>query len=536
MTLSCSQKSSLISDLDLLRLTLDGERQQNLTQIDECDFRLRSLKTELDDTMIVNKSIVEQLSTATAEITILNKYKYCVQETMPPFLKSFKNIAAESKNDITELTQLFTEAVGRFVEWKERLISMRVDETSEHNENNRQLLEQIAELRSAIEVANNLNSCLEKKIEVIEDSHRHASADWQSYKMSLEKAQEKIKEHNLYEANKLGIHIADLKSTMTKLAEDHEYEYQKVLLDCQNQKECYEAALSRLRHDSTIEIQVLSQQLVELNAIVSTKKGEIIELVNNLDSMKHQQVVEQSKQRHELESLSKSHRNVLDERERIHEELRQKYGEILLSEHEKEYQYVLAQKQITELKRQLALERNAMITKVSDIKSQLVGLRSSTIQQVDTIKQEWKSLFGKAISTKLNSIKQTYDAICNKQRHELEQQRMSDLSSSKRLAVAEKECRDAKAMVFNTVRESEMKLERAIRHLSDDHALQLEVLSNQSKLDCDMVKVQFERMSKECELQSSAIATFTNIVTEKENEINELKSRVSDLYCIMRFH
>ena len=521
MTLSCLQKSSLTSDLDLLRLTLDGERQQNLTQIDECDFRLRSLKTELDDTM--------------TEITILNKYKYCVQETMPPFLKSFKNIAAESKNDITELTQLFTEAVGRFVEWKERLISMRVDETSEHNENNRQLLEQIAELRSAIEVANNLNSCLEKKIEVIEDSHRHASADWQSYKMSLEKAQEKIKEHNLNEANKLGIHIADLKSTMTKLAEDHEYEYQKVLLDCQNQKECYEAALSRLRHDSTIEIQVLSQQLVELNAIVSTKKGEIIELVNNLESMKHQQVVEQSKQRHELESLSKSHRNVLDERERIHEELRKKYGEILLSEHEKEYQYVLAQKQITELKRQLALERSAMISKVSEIKSQLAVLRSSTIQQVGTIK-EWKSLFGKAISTKLNSIKQTYEAICNKQRYELTQQRISDLSSSKRLAVAEKECKDAKAMVFNTVRESEMKLERAIRHLSDDHALQLEVLSNQSKLDSDMVKVQLERMSKECELQSSAIATFTNIITEKENEINELKSRVSDLYCIMRFH
>jgi hypothetical protein len=350
--------------------------------------------------------------------------------------------------------------------------------------------------------------------------------------MFLEKANEEMKEHHRNEVNSLGIQIAELKSTMTKLAEDHQYEYQKILLDCQNQKECHESALSRLRHDSTIEIQVLSQQLAELNAIVLTKKGEIIDLVSNLESMKQQQVVEQSKQRHELESLSRSHRIVLDERERIHEELRQKYGEILLSEHEKEYQYVVAQKQITELKRQIAAERSAMMTKVSEIKSQLAVLRSSTIQQVGNIKQEWKSLFGRAISTKLNSIKQTYDVICNKQRHELEQQRMSDLSSSKRLAVAEKECRDAKAMVFNTIRESEMKLERAIRHLSDDHALQLEELSNQSKLNCDTIKAQLERMSKECELQSSAIATFTNIITEKEREINELKSKVR-VTCIL---
>jgi hypothetical protein len=87
-------------------------------------------------------------------------------------------------------------------------------------------------------------------------------------------------------------------------------------------------------------------------------------------------------------------------------------------------------------------------------------------------------------------------------------------------------------MVFNTVRESEMKLERAIRHLSDDHALQLEELSNQSKLDCGMIKAQLERMSNECELQSSAIATFTNIITEKEREINELKSKVR-VTCIL---
>jgi chromosome segregation ATPase len=490
------------------------------------------LKIELEDYMTANKSIVEQLLMATAEISILNEYKYCVHDTIPPFLQSFKNVAAQSKNDITELTQLFTSAVGRFVEWKERLISVRVDETLRHNENNRQLLEQIAELRSTIEVANNLNSCLEKKVEVIEDSHRHASDDWLNDKMTLEKAQEEMKEHHRNEINTLGITIAELKSTMTKLAEDHQYEYQKILLDCQNQKDCHEAELSRLRHESTIEIKVLSQQLAELNAIVLTKKGEINDLVSNLESMKQQQVVEQSKQRHELESLSKSHRSVLDERERIHEELRQKYGEILLSEHEKEYQYVVAQKQITELKRQIAAERSVMVTKVSDIKSQLAVLRSSTIQQVGNIKQEWKSLFGRAISTKLNSIKQTYDVICNKQRHELEQQRMSDLSSSKRLAVAEKECRDAKAMVFNTIRESEMKLERAIRHLSDDHALQLEELSNQSKLNCDTIKAQLERMSKECELQSSAIATFTNIITEKEREINELKSKVR-VTCIL---
>lgn len=502
----------MTSDLETLQLTLDRERRQNSIQLDECDFRQRSLKTELEDSMTENKSVVEQLMTAAAEIIMLNEYKYCVQDTIRPFIQSLKNVAAQSKRDITELTQLFTDAAGKFIEWKERLISMRVDETSKHNENNRQLLEQIAELRSAIEVANNLNSCLVKKIEDIEDLHRHASADWQSEKMFLEKTQEEMKEHHLNEANNLGIHIAGLKLTMMKLAEDHEYEYQKILMDFQNQRECHEVALTRLRHDSTIEIQVLNQ---------------------NLETMKHQQVVEQSKQRHELESLSKSHLSVLDERERIHEELRQKFGEILLSEHEKESQYVLAQKQITELKRQMALERYAMISKVSEIKSQLVGLRSSTIQHVGNIKQEWKSHCGRAISTKLNSIKQTYDAICNRQRYELEQQRMSDLSSSKRLAVAEKECKDAKAMVFNTVRESEMKLERAIRHLSEDHALQLEALSSQSKLDCDIIKAQLERMSKEYMLQSSAIVTFTNVITEKERELHEHKSKVSDLYVIM---
>ena len=70
------------------------------------------------------------------------------------------------------------------------------------------------------------------------------------------------------------------------------------------------------------------------------------------------------------------------------------------------------------------------------------------------------------------------------------------------------------------------------RHLSDDHALQLEELSNQSKRDCGTIKAQLEQMSKECELQSLAIATFTNIITEKEREINELKSKVR-VTCIL---
>ncbi len=550
-----AQKSSIVSELKAAHLILDKECQLSLSQLDQRDSRIRNLQAELVGAKTSNKAMAEQLLAATAHIALLQKYKHCVQQTLPPLLQIFKRATYQSKKDFTELKQLFTSTVGNFVEWKQRLSCAHVNETTKFIEREKVLRDKVAALRFEVEAheaslaqATNLKSCLEKKIEVTEETARSAAVARMGETLSWEKALEDTKEHHQKElarmcckfkddADILGNHIAELKTTIERQTEHHEHKWHIMVTDWQKKSECHDADLSRLKHESAVETQALTQKLAESNANISSKERDFITLVNKIDSMREHQISQETNHQHELEFLSKRHQSELEESERLYEQIRQKYDESLQSEHEMASESTVYQNQISELNGRLASERSKMIRELAKMKSQLGGLRLMANEHADNIKQEWVSLCGRVISMKLKSMKQTHEDTHQKQKQEIDQLRETKNSYDKRLAAVEKEARDAKTMLFNTIRESEVKLERAVRHLSGDHKLEVEALVNASKIECEAITAKLEQKSKECEHHLSVSAANADIIAWKDRDMDQLKKRVSDFRsCPMLSH
>ena len=74
------------------------------------------------------------------------------------------------------------------------------------------------------------------------------------------------------DADILGNHIAELKATIEKQKDHHEHKCQSMVTDWQKKSECHDADLSRLKHESALEIQALTQRLCECNANLSSKE------------------------------------------------------------------------------------------------------------------------------------------------------------------------------------------------------------------------------------------------------------------------
>jgi len=546
-----AQKSSVESELKAVQLLLDKECQLGLSQLGQSDSRIRSLQAELDGAMALNKSITEKL-------LALDKYKHCVRQTLPPLLQLLKRETFESKNDITELKQLLTSTMGKFLEWKQRLTCAHVNETTKFlerekvlherekvlHEREKVLQDRVDALRFEVEAqgasladATNLKSFLEKKIEVTEETAQSAAVARMGERLSWEKALEDMKEHHQKEfarmcckfkdeADILGNHIAELKATIEKQKYHQEHKCQIMVTDWQKKSECHDADLSRLKHESALENQALTQKLAERNANISSKELGFTILVNSIDSMRERQISQERNHQHELEFLSKRHQSELEEGKRLYEQIRQKYDVSLQSELEMATESTIYQKRIAELNGRLASERSKMISELAKTKSQLCGLRLMAIQHTDNIKQEWVSLCGRVVSMKLKSMKQTHEATRQKQKQEIDQLRAAEISLEKRLEAVEKEARDAKTMLCNTIRESERKLERAVRHLSGDHKLEIEALVNASKIECEAITAKFEQKSKECEYHLTVNAAKADIIIRNDSDMEQLKKKV----------
>ena len=545
-----AQKSSVESELKAVQLLLDKECQLGLSQLGQRDSRIRSLQGELDGAKASNKDMNEKLLAATADIALLDKYKHCVQQTLPPLLQLLKRDTYQSKNDITELKQLLTSTAGKLFEWKQRLTCAHVKEMTKFierekvlHEREKVLQDRVDALRFEVEArgaslaeATNLKSFLEKKIEVTEETARSAAVARMGERLSWEKALEDMKEHHQKEfarmcckfkdeADILGNHIAELKATIEKQKDHHEHKCQIMVTDWQKKSECHNADLSRLKHDSALENQALTQKLAECNDNISSKELGLTILVNNIDSMRERQIIQERNHLHELELLSKRHQSELKEGKRLYEQIRQKYDVSLQFELEMATESTIYQKRIAELNGRLASERSKMISELANTQSQLCGLRLMAIQHTDDIKQEWMSLCGRVILMKLKSMKQTLEATRQNRKQEIDQLRATEISLEKRLAAVEKEAQDAKTMLFNTIRESE----RAVRHLLGDHKLEVEALVNASKIECEAITAKFEQKSKECEYHLSVNAAKADIIIRKDCDMEQLKTKVRDL-------
>jgi hypothetical protein len=138
---------------------------------------------------------------------------------------------------MSELEHLFTSTVGNFVKWKQCLSCAHVNETTKFIEREKVQQEKVVVLCFEVEAhetslgqATNLKSCLEKKIEVTEETAQSTAVARMDKRLLLEKALEDMKEHHQKElgrmcckfkdnANILGNHIAELKTTIERQTE-----------------------------------------------------------------------------------------------------------------------------------------------------------------------------------------------------------------------------------------------------------------------------------------------------------------------------
>ncbi|KAL3817495.1 hypothetical protein ACHAXA_007085 [Cyclostephanos tholiformis] len=512
------QKSSLESEIKAEHRLLDNERQLSLSQLDECKSIIRSLQEDVDVAMTSNIGMVAQLSVTTAE---LGKYKHFVQRTLAPLLQIVKRDAHEAKSDIVELSQLFSVHLGDFAKWKQRLTSVRANETTKFLEREQVLQDQNNKLRIAVEThkvslieATNLRCCLEKKVELAAETARNvvesARVELMGERLSWERALEDTKESARIERERICCRSREeadnLKATLKVQTESHDHKLEIMVAD---------------RQQKLIEIQGLSRELAELNATLASKECDVVTLVNTIDSLRAQQIEQERIRHQELEVLSVRHQNELDKSNRLNEQLRREYDETLRSECEKATESAISKKRIDELNRCIAAERSKMIIELTKMNNQLDNLRSHAIESIDNIKQEWNIFCERVISVKLKSIKQAYDATCHDQNQEIEQLRTAAMSFERRLTAGEKDAQDAKTMLFNTIRESETKLARALRHLSEEHKLEIEALVKASKRECESITAKLEQKSKECEFHLSVTA-------EKDLAMAQLKKKLAD--------
>ena len=70
-----------------------------------------------------------------------------------------------------------------------------------------------------------------------------------------------------------------------------------------------------------------------------------------------------------------------------------------------------------------------------------------------------------------------------------------------------------------------MKLERALRHLSAEHKLEIEALT-----------AKLEQKSLECKSHMSVTAANADILVGKDREVDQLKKKVSDCAVIRCYH
>lgn len=517
MTRSEAQKSSVESELKAERRLLDNERELRLSQLDECEATIRTLQKDVNVAATSKIDLVEQLSVTTAE---LGKHKRFVQHTLMPLLHIVKRDTHQSKSDVARLAQFFSASVVEFTKWKQRLACVHANEKSKIVERERVLHDRNSELCTAVETykaslveATNLKNCLEKKIELTAETARNvlesARVALTSERLSWEKALEDTKERTKIDLERI------------RCESREEVEGMKATL--KDQKECHDhkcEIMAADRQRKLIEIQDLSRELAESNANIASKQRDIVQLVNTIDSLRAQQTEQERNFHQELEVLSMRHQSQLDERIRLNEQLRRENEKKILSEREKATtESTITKKQIAELIRSIAAERSRMIIELTKMNSQLEDLRSLAIHRIDDSKQELNTFCDRVILVKLKSMKRKYDATLNGQNDEIQRLRTAAMSFDMRLAAGEKEAQDAKAMLFNTIREGE----RSLRRLSENHKLEAEAF----KIERKDITAKLEQKSKECEYHLS-------VIVEKDMDVCQLKKNVSCLRFVKR--
>lgn len=286
------------------------------------------------------------------------------------------------------------------------------------------------------------------------------------------------------------------------------------------------AVLSRVKFESALEIQSISVQMAEVKRQLGSKQNECSALIQDINSLQEQHELMVRDGVSQLEALSLSRQNELDECNRVHDEqLQQMRAEVEGIEREKENISASSQERIDELKDCIASERTGRAKELGDIKGQLDEFQTASSHHIENAKEECLSA--------VRTLKQRQDAIMERHCKEIEQVQKihseAEEALKSQITAATKEAKDAKTMLFSTIRETEGKVERALRHQKDDHDEALNALANENRIQGEVVAGKMRDLSNEYEALARANAKKVDVIIAKDKEINELKIKVRSL-------
>ena len=407
--------------------SLSEARDNNKHLLQESGTRIRSLQAELDGITRTKSILVEQLCNANNAISKLTKCKFFLEQALPT-LRSLKTEKNQCRAVIVEMTQFFTSSVEELKKWRDKHTAMHKVASSKLK-SDAKVLEDEAQIL-AREVADSAErhahdleeakasvASLEKKVKYIEETANNAALARTGERLSWEKAMEDMKaQHGKDQARLccmsqdeqdiLGTQIAELKDATKKQSEGHERKCQLVEVDWHHKMETKNAAISRIKYESALEIQGLSLRMAELSDLLAQKENECNSLMQSINCMREEQEVQRKETLAEIQSLSQRYKHEIEEFKCFHgEEIQQKNEEIERIERVHENVDANAQQRIDELDNRIISERLKRISELKNIKIQLDDLRSLTGMQIQNIKTEWESLCSNTLHSKLHRMK-----------------------------------------------------------------------------------------------------------------------------------
>jgi len=545
-----TQKTSLESDLKSLSELRGEERQFNLIQSQERELRIQSLETELDDANTNKAYLNEELSIGKEKISELSKYKDYVHQALPR-LRSLQTDANQCRIDAFELTRLLTTSIEELAKWKFKIQELHSYEMAKLKESEIELKDEVERLccvvgehERAVAEANATTACHKKKLDYMQETSKNAADARTGERLSWEKAMYDTKAQHKKELARiccvaqdeqdiLGNQIAELKENNKKQSGIHERKYQLLETDWRHKMEGQNATISRIKYESALEIQGLSIKMSELSDTLASREDKCKSLMHNIELMREQQEAREMEYLAKFESTSQRYRHALEESKRLFaEHIQQKDEQIERNEEEMQNSSVTYQQRIDTLNCLIASERSERIRGLRGIKSQLDELHESSRQNIENIKREWEHVCLNTIFRKLSMMKQSHDETDVKYSEEIEHLRIvhseAEEAFTRQIAARTKEAKDAKAMLFSTIREGEKKIERSLRHLRDDHDIEMETLISETKIQCEIITEKMRSLSNEYESLACVNAKKVDVIIQKDRDINQLKCKISD--------
>ena len=538
------QKSSIESKLHVLSELRDKERQEFESQLDDRDTKIQSLDSKLNDTEISEASLANQLSIANNEISSLTQYKQCAQQILPS-LQTLKSDVTKCRSESQELVQLVTSSVEGIVDLTQRMANTHSDEKTKLEESARELQDQFDYLQSVVKdheaalvEARTTKVCLERKVKYLEENAQNVAnartgerLSWEQEladrKSQHQKEMARVTCMSMDEQDILGNQIADLKDTIKKQEEKFIAKERLIELDWSQRIEEKDALIARVKFESALEIQTLSLKNDQLNNALAAKDSECTSLLDDIDTMKEKQVLVAQNHQRELDTLSHAYQNELEKVALANEEqIQQKVKEIEQVRQEKEDALSISQQQIDDLNSRSFAERTVRISELKEFRTKLDDLH----QEIEVIQEEYKSVCI-SVNSKLKGMERRYESMVEKHNEEMIRLQNSNSEAEEALnvqiAAITKEANDAKSMLFNTIRENKTKLERALRNSKEDHQIEITVLTNSGRIQCEVLSSKLKDLQQEYETLACANAKKVDVIIQKDRDINILKTKVS---------